>query len=284
MSAGLLTDTAMPALRVDIEEQIAIVTFDLPDESVNTFTRGVKQEFVAVLDRLENDPAVAAAVIISGKPDSFIAGADIREFTQLFGVDGEKSVEASRRGQQLFRRFSACPFVTVAAIDGVCLGGGAELALFCDRRVLSASPKTSYGFPEVKLGLYPAWGGCSRLPRMIGLGNAVEMITSGEPIDAEEAYKNGLAVDVAPPEDLLSAAVNAGQVWLAVVAVVFSLIGAFYYLRIVKLMYFDEPRDAAPVEGALDMRVLLSANGLALLVLGLYPDKLMSVCLEAMRF
>jgi 3-hydroxyacyl-CoA dehydrogenase/enoyl-CoA hydratase/3-hydroxybutyryl-CoA epimerase/3-hydroxyacyl-CoA dehydrogenase/enoyl-CoA hydratase/3-hydroxybutyryl-CoA epimerase/enoyl-CoA isomerase len=97
--------------------------------------------------------------------------------------------------------------VSVAAIDGIAAGGGAELAVWCDRRVMSANPKTEIGFPEVKLGLFPGWGGTVRAPRMVGLANALEMITSGENIDAAAAMKMGLASDVVPAEKLLHAAI-----------------------------------------------------------------------------
>jgi len=126
----------------------------------------------------------------------FIAGADLREFVADLDAPKEKVAEISRRGQQLFRRLSKAPFVTVAAIDGACLGGGSELAVWCDRRIMAASDKTSFGFPEVKLGLFPGWGGTARTPRIVGLSNAVELISGGEPIDAKAAYAMGLVDDV----------------------------------------------------------------------------------------
>ena len=91
------------------------------------------------------------------------------------------------RGRKLFQRLSKLPFVTVTAIEGQCVGGGAELALWCDRRVMSNDSKAMFGFPEVKLGLLPGWGGTVRAPRMLGLSNAVELVTSGESIDAKTA-------------------------------------------------------------------------------------------------
>jgi 3-hydroxyacyl-CoA dehydrogenase/enoyl-CoA hydratase/3-hydroxybutyryl-CoA epimerase/3-hydroxyacyl-CoA dehydrogenase/enoyl-CoA hydratase/3-hydroxybutyryl-CoA epimerase/enoyl-CoA isomerase len=100
------------------------------------------------------------------------------------------------------------PFVTVAAIDGICVGGGAELSVWCDRRVMSDNPKSEIGFPEVKLGLYPGWGGTVRAPRIVGMALAIEMITSGEPVDGQAAYKMGLASDVVPADRLQAAAIN----------------------------------------------------------------------------
>ena len=159
------------------------------------------------LDTLEGRSDLAGLIIISGKPGIFIAGADLREFAAALDVPREEVVALCRRGQTLFGRLAKCPFVTVAAIDGVCLGGGAELATWCDRRVFSNNPKTQLGFPEVKLGLFPGWGGTARAPRMVGLGNAAEMITGGESIDARAAQAMGFADDVVPAEKLLPAAI-----------------------------------------------------------------------------
>ena len=136
------------------------------------------QELAAILDQLEPRKDLAGLVIKSGKPGTFIAGADIREFLASLGAPKSEVVAMCRRGQQLFQRLSQWPFVTVAAIDGICVGGGAELAVWCDRRVMSDNPKSEIGFPEVKLGLYPGWGGTVRAPRMVGLANALEMITA----------------------------------------------------------------------------------------------------------
>ena len=149
---------------------------------------------------------LAGLVIRSTKPGNFIAGADLREFVADIDQPAEKVIAVARRGQQLFGRLSQCPFVTVAAIDGVCLGGGAELAIWCDRRIMARHAATSFAFPEVKLGLFPGWGGTVRTPRIVGLSNAVELVTGGEPIDAEAALAMGLA-EVAPPERLLEAAI-----------------------------------------------------------------------------
>jgi 3-hydroxyacyl-CoA dehydrogenase/enoyl-CoA hydratase/3-hydroxybutyryl-CoA epimerase/3-hydroxyacyl-CoA dehydrogenase/enoyl-CoA hydratase/3-hydroxybutyryl-CoA epimerase/enoyl-CoA isomerase len=187
---------------------VAVLTFDAPDKGANVLSRSVLEELSAHLDALEKRTDLAGLVIRSGKEHSFIAGADLREFAASLNAPKEEVVKLCRAGHALFGRLSKCPFVTVAAIDGVCLGGGAELAIWCDRRVAADHSKTEIGFPEVKLGLFPGWGGCSRMPRMVGLANAVEMITSGEPISPRDAYKMGLVSDVIPSERLLDAAVN----------------------------------------------------------------------------
>lgn len=191
------------------QPDIAAITFDLPGKGANILSLSVLQELGGLLDQIEKRKDLAGLVIQSGKPGTFIAGADIREFLASLGAPKSEVVAMCRRGQQLFARLSQVPFVTVAAIDGICVGGGAELAIWCDRRVLSDSPKTEFGFPEVKLGLYPGWGGTVRAPRIVGLSNAVEMITTGENVDARAALAVGLASDVVPADRLSDSAIRA---------------------------------------------------------------------------
>ena len=192
------------------EPDIAVITFDDPDSSANVLSRGVLDALEKQLDELDRKKGLAGLVIRSAKPGMFIAGADVKEFATSFDMPKAEVEKYSRRGQQLFGRFASCSYVTVAAIDGMCVGGGAELALWCDRRVTTASDKTAYGFPEVKLGLFPGWGGTARTPRMVGLSNAVELVTGGETIDARAAAAMGLANDVVAGsgDDLLAAAIR----------------------------------------------------------------------------
>lgn len=190
------------------EPGIAILTFDTPDKTANILSRPVLDELSDHLDVLEKRQDLTGLIIISGKPGMFIAGADLREFVASLEVPKNQVVEICRLGQTLFARLSQCPFVTVAAIDGICVGGGAELACWCDRRVLSNREHTELGFPEVKLGLFPGWGGTARASRIAGLGNAVEMITSGNSIDADTALAMGFASLITPPEKLLTAAIR----------------------------------------------------------------------------
>ncbi len=190
------------------EPDIALLTFDAADKGANILSRPVLDEFAGHLDTLEKREDLAGLIVISGKPNIFIAGADLREFAANLDMSNEQVVEVCERGQTLFRRLSAAPFVTVAAVDGICVGGGAELAIWCDRRVLSNNAKTEFGFPEVKLGLFPGWGGTVRTPRVAGLANAIEMITGGESITGSAALALGLASDLVPPEDLLASAVR----------------------------------------------------------------------------
>src|SRR6476661_6774982 len=136
------------------EPDIALVTFDLPGKGANIFSFSVLEELAAILDQLEKMKDLVGLVIKSGKPGTFIAGADIREFLASLGAPKSEVVATCRRGQQLFQRLNQLPLVSVAAIDGIAAGGGAELAVWCDRRVMSDNPKTEIGFPEVKLGLF----------------------------------------------------------------------------------------------------------------------------------
>jgi 3-hydroxyacyl-CoA dehydrogenase/enoyl-CoA hydratase/3-hydroxybutyryl-CoA epimerase/3-hydroxyacyl-CoA dehydrogenase/enoyl-CoA hydratase/3-hydroxybutyryl-CoA epimerase/enoyl-CoA isomerase len=190
------------------QPDIALLSFDLPGKGANVLSRAVLAELDEHLARLERDTTLAGLILISGKSGTFIAGADLREFVASLSAPKSEVVALCRRGQELFRRLARAPFVTVAAIDGICVGGGAEMASWCDRRIVSTSPRTEFGFPEVKLGLFPGWGGTVRAPRIIGLGNAIELVTSGESIDGKQAAALGLASDLVPSEKLVAAAVN----------------------------------------------------------------------------
>jgi 3-hydroxyacyl-CoA dehydrogenase/enoyl-CoA hydratase/3-hydroxybutyryl-CoA epimerase/3-hydroxyacyl-CoA dehydrogenase/enoyl-CoA hydratase/3-hydroxybutyryl-CoA epimerase/enoyl-CoA isomerase len=198
------------ALRLSFpESDIALLEFDLPGKSVNVLSRAVVDELAGHLDALEKRPSLAGLILISAKPSGFIAGADVREFLAALQSGAGDVAAMSREGHALFARLSSGSFVSVAAINGVCLGGGAELAAWCDLRVLTSDERTEYGCPEVKLGLIPGWGGTARLPRLVGLANAVELITGGESIDARKAFALGLAWDVVAADQLLPAAIRA---------------------------------------------------------------------------
>ncbi len=201
---------AQPSLSLSFPQpDIAQIDFDTPGKSANILSSSVLDEFAQIFDVLAGRSELSGVVIRSGKPGMFIAGADLREFVAVLPtVTSDETVRLCRRGQALFGRLAQLPLVTVAAIEGTCVGGGAELICWCDRRVLSKHPRTEIGFPEVKLGLIPGWGGTVRLPRIVGMSNALEMITSGEPIDGLTAYQMGLANDLVAAEELQAAAVN----------------------------------------------------------------------------
>ncbi len=187
------------------DDDVAVLTLNDPTKGVNVLSQSVLKDLDRHLTDLEKRDGLAGLVIRSTKPGNFIAGADLREFVTSLSQPKEAVQAIARQGQELFGRLAKCPFVTVAAIGGLCLGGGSELALWCDRRIMADDDKTSLAFPEVKLGLFPGWGGTARTPRIVGLGNAVELVTSGDPIDSRAAMAMGLA-DVAQPEDLFEAA------------------------------------------------------------------------------
>jgi len=190
------------------EPDIACLTFDLPDKGANILSRPVMEELAGHLDTLAERDDLVGVIIDSAKPSIFIAGADINEFAASMEVDQKRTYEMCRWGQKLFGRLHAQKWITVAAINGTCVGGGTELALGCDRRIVSTHDKTEIGLPEVKLGIYPGWGGTVRLSRLVGLGNAVKMITGGESVSPQAALKMGLADDVVSPDQLLPAAVT----------------------------------------------------------------------------
>jgi 3-hydroxyacyl-CoA dehydrogenase/enoyl-CoA hydratase/3-hydroxybutyryl-CoA epimerase len=203
---GLVGTRYKPALSVEVSDGIAIITFDLPNESVNKLNRTVKDEFVALVTRLERDTTVHAAVFISGKPDVWIAGADIEEFQELrTATDAER---LSRDGQMLLDSVERLRIPIIAAIHGACLGGGLETALACRYRIATDHPKTILGLPEVQLGLIPGAGGTQRLPRRIGLTNALDMILTGKTVRGSKALKLGLIDELVHPSILRSVAIQ----------------------------------------------------------------------------
>ncbi len=190
----------MSAFELQIEEDgLAVLTFDLPGEKVNKFSSAVVGELGDVLVRLAREARIRGLLVRSGKPDVFIAGADVKEFSSIKPEDARTAVE---RVQSLFEQLANLPYPTVAAINGACLGGGTEFALACDYRLMSDSKKAQIGLPEVRLGIFPAWGGCTRLPRTVGLAAALDLILTGKSLDARRARKIGL-VDEAVPATIL---------------------------------------------------------------------------------
>jgi 3-hydroxyacyl-CoA dehydrogenase/enoyl-CoA hydratase/3-hydroxybutyryl-CoA epimerase/3-hydroxyacyl-CoA dehydrogenase/enoyl-CoA hydratase/3-hydroxybutyryl-CoA epimerase/enoyl-CoA isomerase len=202
-----MADPAFMKLTIE-ESDVAVLTLDDPRGSANVLSQAVLSELEQHLNDLEGRKNLAGLVIRSGKPGVFIVGADIREFLAGLGAPRDQILGMINRGRKLFQRLSKMPFVTVTAIEGQCVGGGAEMALWCDRRVMSSDSKAMFGFPEVKLGLLPGWGGTVRAPRVLGLSNAVELVTSGESIDAKTAAAMGLVSDLVPSAKLLPAAIQ----------------------------------------------------------------------------
>ncbi len=189
-------------ITLDIDsDKIAWVTFDLPGSKVNLLSSEVMTLLDRRLSELESHIATGhpiAVVVRSGKPGTFIAGADVRE---IAGIESpEDGRMKSAEGQRIFRRLDRLTVPTIAAIDGVCLGGGTELALACRWRAASDRSSTKIGLPEVRLGIVPGFGGCVRLPRLIGIQRALKMILTGSSTPAERALRWGLVDRVFPAE------------------------------------------------------------------------------------
>ena len=196
----------MNALRLTVEDGVGIVVFDLPDAPLNIISRSVKNEFIALFQRLESDESIKAAVLISGKPDSFIAGADIEEFLEW--KTAAQAESASREGHALLDRLESLRTPVVAAIHGACLGGGLEASLACAWRIATDHPKTVLAVPEVQIGLFPGAGGTQRLPRTVGLQAALDMILTGKNIRAKKALQIGLVHELVHPAILRDIAVQ----------------------------------------------------------------------------
>jgi 3-hydroxyacyl-CoA dehydrogenase/enoyl-CoA hydratase/3-hydroxybutyryl-CoA epimerase len=196
----------MIAFTTTVTDGIARVVFDLPGEKVNKFSATVMGELGHVLDDLSGRTDLKAVVFTSGKPGVFIAGADIKEIQGIANrVDAQAKAEA---GQRTFQKVADLKIPTIAVIDGACLGGGLEFALACTYRIVADEDKTKLGLPEVTLGIIPGWGGTQRLPRLIGIQAAMEMILGGAPVNARKALKLGLA-DACVPRPFLDQEVAA---------------------------------------------------------------------------
>jgi 3-hydroxyacyl-CoA dehydrogenase/enoyl-CoA hydratase/3-hydroxybutyryl-CoA epimerase len=192
-----------------VEGQVAIITFDIEGEPVNTLSPPISAEFEGLMTRAASDTTAKAIVIISGKKDSFIAGAKI-DFLSTIGSAADATA-LSRQGQAGFDRLDAFDKPVIAAIHGACLGGGLEWALACDYRIVTDSPKTSLGLPEVQLGLLPGAGGTQRLPRLIGVQAALDLILTGKTLKPKKAFKLGVVDEVVPTPILREVALKRAQ-------------------------------------------------------------------------
>lgn len=186
-------------------QNVALVTISLPGEKMNTLRASFAPQIKAIIAKIRATDNLAGVVFISGKPDNFIAGADINMIASC--QDAKEAEALARQGQQLMNDIASLPVPVVAAIHGACLGGGLELALACHRRVCSDDDKTRLGLPEVQLGLLPGSGGTQRLPRLIGVSQALPLILTGKQLRSRQAKKCGLVDDVVPHSILLETAV-----------------------------------------------------------------------------
>jgi 3-hydroxyacyl-CoA dehydrogenase/enoyl-CoA hydratase/3-hydroxybutyryl-CoA epimerase len=186
---------------------IALLTIDVPDRPMNVLTPGFVAELGECIEKVAGDASVRGAVVTSGKP-SFMAGADIKDMVGAFarGMTAAQGAEYSQRLSKLFRRMESCGKPFAAAINGVALGGGFELALACHYRVIEDGPKAGVGLPEVTIGLLPGAGGTQRVPRLIGIPEALRLITEGRQLAPADALRKGLVNEVAPAGEIVERA------------------------------------------------------------------------------
>jgi 3-hydroxyacyl-CoA dehydrogenase / enoyl-CoA hydratase / 3-hydroxybutyryl-CoA epimerase len=190
--------------RVEIADGVATLLLDEPGEGVNVVEPGAMTEFEELLGRLAKDGSVRGVVLASGKKDGFVAGAKIELLQGLrTAADGER---LSREAQGAFDRLERYRKPVVVAIHGACLGGGLEWALACHYRIATNDPRTQLGLPEVQLGVIPGAGGTQRLPRLIGIQAALDLVLAGKTVKARKAAKLGLVDEVVPPAVLLDVA------------------------------------------------------------------------------
>lgn len=184
-------------LATSLENGIFTVTVNRPDK-MNALNREVMNDLESVVNEIENNAEIKAAIITGAGQKAFIAGADINEFV---GLSKEEGMTLAKRGQVIFFKIENCSKPIVAAVNGFALGGGCELAMACHFRVASENAK--FGQPEVNLGLIPGYGGTQRLTQLIGKGRSMELLMTGNMIDASIALEYGLVNHVVPQDDLL---------------------------------------------------------------------------------
>jgi enoyl-CoA hydratase len=185
---------------VNRDGDITTVVLNNPDK-LNALNDAVIAELAAIVTDLESDTTIRGVILTGAGPKAFVAGADIGELADQTPLEAKRR---SRAGQAVFRRIEALRKPVIAAVNGFCLGGGCELAMACHLRI--ASEGARFGQPEVKLGIGPGYGGTVRLPRLVGRGRALELLLTGELIDAREAWRIGLVNRVVPGESLLAEA------------------------------------------------------------------------------
>jgi len=195
-------------ITLNVADRIATITVNRPDK-LNALNNRVIAELGEVVDALRADRDVGG-IILTGAGRAFVAGADISELERVAGASAES---LAKRGQTVFSRFETSPKPTIAAVNGFALGGGCELAMACHLRIASENAK--FGQPEVKLGLIPGYGGTQRLPRLVGKGRALQLLLTGETIDAPEALRIGLVNRVVAADELLPAAAATMRAMLA---------------------------------------------------------------------
>ncbi|KAM8952310.1 trifunctional enzyme subunit alpha, mitochondrial isoform 1-T1 [Pelodytes ibericus] len=194
MSSAVLSRTHV---NYELKDDVAVVRFNTPNSKVNTLSKQLQSEFHDVMNEIWANDSIKSAVLISSKPGCFIAGADINMIEAC--KTSQEVTELSREGQKMFEKLEKSPKPIVAAINGSCLGGGLEVAIACQYRVATKDKKTVLGTPEVLLGLLPGAGGTQRLPKMVGLPTAFDMMLTGRNIRADKAKQMGLVDQLVDP-------------------------------------------------------------------------------------
>jgi enoyl-CoA hydratase len=189
------------SILIETDDRIATITIDRPDK-LNALNDATIAELATAVERVRDDPDVGG-IIVTGAGRAFVAGADIAELAEQKPGDARAR---ALRGQAVYRRIESSPKPFIAAVNGFALGGGCELALACHIRIASETAK--FGQPEVKLGLLPGYGGTQRLARLVGRGQALELLLTGETIGAAEAYRLGIVNRVVPPTELIHVATS----------------------------------------------------------------------------
>lgn len=193
-----------PVLLIERRGPVLVLRIHRPEKR-NAINREVRDALGTALEQAEHDPAARCLVLTGSGEIAFVAGADLSEMAERTPCDQQRVMRESR----IFERLARYPKPIIAAVNGVALGGGLELALACDIRI--AAPQAKFGQPELSLGLIPGGGGTQRLPRMVGQGMALKMILTGEPITAEEAHRFGMIQEIVPLTTLLDRAVALGE-------------------------------------------------------------------------
>ncbi|MBL0169650.1 MAG: fatty acid oxidation complex subunit alpha FadJ [Gemmatimonadaceae bacterium] len=206
MPPTVLMDDAATGLTLTLDDGVGVLTYDAPGAPINTLNSRILPTLERYLTEIESNPGITALVILSAKVDSWIAGADIDELSRV--TTAQQGADLSHGGQMLLDRLAALRKPTIAAIHGAALGGGLEVALACSHRIVTDHPKSILALPEVQLGLLPAAGGTQRLPRIVGLQNALEMILTSKNIRAKKALQIGLVHEVVHPSILRDVALR----------------------------------------------------------------------------
>jgi enoyl-CoA hydratase/carnithine racemase len=196
------------AIQLSVTDGLARLTIDQPGGRANVLSTALWTELGQTLDGLTHRPGVAGLVLASAKPGIFIAGADLKELADADPANPAPTRAFIELGLRVLDTLEALPFPTVAIVDGAALGGGLEVALACDFRLCGTNPKVQLGLPEIKLGLIPGWGGTQRLPRLVGVEEALSRLLSGESYEATDPPPEDLVDETAPSDQLDAAAVR----------------------------------------------------------------------------